>query len=289
MYRVVLVLSLLGACDYVFTIKVAPDGASGGDPADGDRGTEQIATGTCPAIGTVPPFSMNPTAIFDHRCKYSESVAADLAVADCVSGTGRLEGPPGGPFTTPLQIDVAAGVTLTDLRITPEGDRLIALASPTSGSSVIDVYTRAGEVWQSPAPLPIAGLQSSDTVGTGSARSGQHVMVSHHDFNPGGFDEYRDLGTGTWDLPHAYTPGTFGLATIGQPSLTPDGKRLVFVGEPSGGSLSIYYSDRASIDDPFTAATSIPVVEQFVFNPFLTADCSRLYFANAFAIEVIAP
>jgi len=286
---VVLVLSLLGACDYVFTIKVAPDGAPGGTPDDGRQGGERIASGACPAIGTAPAFSMNPTTIFDKRCKYSESVAADLAVADCVSSAGRLEGPPGGPFTTPLQIDVAAGTTLTDARITPEGDRLIALASPTSGPPQIEVYTRASGVWQSPTPLPISGLQSTDTVGTGSARSGQHLIVSHHDFNPGAFDEYRDLGNGTWDMPHSYSPGTFGLATIGQPSLTPDGKRLVFIGDPSGGSVSLYYAERASIDDAFTAATNIPVFEQFTFNPFLTADCSRLYIASAFAVEFIAP
>lgn len=281
------VVCLLGACDYVFTIKAPPDGAGSGVNPDGDPGGTPAK---CPAIGTAPTFSTSPVLLRSNLCAYTESRAADLAVGDCIGGDG--EGKPGSALATALPIAPQTGVMQNNFRLAPEGDRLLVFEAKTTDLFVtVQLYTRVNDRWENPSPLPITRVDGTDRASAPSALPTRRVIVAKHDLQPGSFEEWRDLGDGTWDTPHSYTPDMFGVAEVGEPGLSADGKRLVFIAVPGPNQPQvIYYADRASVDDPFTTAQLLPIMgEMRPLFPFLTSDCSRLYLAGVQSLEWVEP
>jgi hypothetical protein len=83
-----------------------------------------------------------------------------------------------------------------------------------------------------------------------------------------------------WDFVRAVTAASLGLMTATDPQLSPDGRRLVFLGVTTGGVRYIYGAVRTSRDAAFSEPMRL-LDSTVLASPFLTADCSRLYVYNA--------
>jgi hypothetical protein len=95
--------------------------------------------------------------------------------------------------------------------------------------------------------------------------------------------------SGTWTETKRYPVKDIATGyTMFQMNLSPDALRLVFKQQAmyeqgEDGQLvysdSVWYTDRATRDEPFRTAVKLTTVPDGVQWPFMTADCGRLYFS----------
>jgi hypothetical protein len=236
----------------------------------------------CPPIGTTPRFATNPHQLAYADCfEYQLSADAGFALVTCI---GQIsQGPPAGPFVPVADLASDATSIRQDAWLSPEGDQLVVLEQPQGSGTRFVRYTHAGGdhwtrvgafVW--PAAITTV-VFSLSTPTRGSPR--RFLAVD----NSGYLDEMIDDGTLDLQVHRRYQQGELGVYNYTQPSLTPDGLRLVvYATQPqSGGAVkqSLWYSDRPSIDADFRPLDPLPDVP-IVNDPFLTEDCSRLYFSG---------
>jgi hypothetical protein len=232
---------------------------------------------TCPPIGTAPVFLTNPQQFVRQSCLlYQYSSDADLAIADC---SGNLsQGAIGGPMT-PIADLASSGSTIRQAAwIDPEGDQLIVQEQDTSVLFVRymhaggDHWTRGGTlIWPSSLLAPYQA--STQTRGVP-----RRMMALD---NGGYLDEMIDDGSDTLQVHRRYGQGELGIYNYQGPMITADGLRMVVYGTQPGPTVlqSIWYTDRASIDDDFRAFTALPDVPS-IQDPFLRDDCARIYFSG---------
>jgi hypothetical protein len=265
-------LLALCACDQVF-------GLTATRPVDATFFDAPLDA--APTCNGTPQFSpLLHQAVFQACLYYTTSEARDLAAAACGQGSyddydGAVDqvlspatfmgGPrPGGPELP---------------RLTPEGDELWGRFQVGPSSAVFSIFTHSGEhQWSYSRDLPITNPAMDDSVGTPTRKVAgvrHFIYWDHTNFQ---LVEYLYDGT-TASLLRSYTPGELASSFVQFPQLSPDGLRLIFTGslqtDPSNTVVTLY-TQRATIADVFPPAVVLNTAP-VTFDPFLTADCGRLY------------
>ena len=192
------------------------------------------------------------------------AVAACGAQFDLRIAEGDLDGP---------LVDVELTLTVPNARLgqprlTPDGELFVIQRLP-DGSGTASVYQRseAGWTWSRDLPFVIGILH---TVGVPSRGPRAHVIVNHAST----FEEAIDDGNHVWSST-TYPATQLGVDGLGGGTinLSSDGLRAVFFARES-----IRYAVRSTIDEPFSG--SVPIDAPPAIDPFLSEDCSRLYFSG---------
>ncbi len=229
----------------------------------------------CPAPGMLPQFKGSLNQIVNDYCLwYTRDEAGARDAAFCLGGIGISDGSGDGTLA-PSSLSGAPPLRNTpDLpRLSPEGDELWV-----RGDGRIYVYTRAGDhAWGFVRDLGLmlsSGIETFTPPTRKVAGKRRFVMTT---LNIQNLQEWEDDGA-QLTMVGQYTNSQEGSAFFLNPTLTADGLRLVWSGatfaDPNT-NLTLY-ADRGSLSETFSTAkvlTSAPVVT----DPFLTADCGRIY------------
>jgi len=79
-------------------------------------------------------------------------------------------------------------------------------------------------------------------------------------------------------------------AMLAAPQLSSDGLSLVFLANPGGPSLTVWYTHRADLSAAFTLpATAIYGPAMAIYSPYLTADCRDLYLSENGVLVKLGP
>lgn len=221
-----------------------------------------------------PPFSLRVTqAVIQSCADYTVHEGTAIAACGSLTATTLAAGPLDGPLAPLAITPTVAGAYLTAPRLTPDGDLLVH-QEVLPGRTAIASFYQQDEGWRWRADLPFA-LGAFERVGMPSRGPRRHVMVTRIDR----VEEAIEDDTGTWTtttLPFAALGVTRVKSAI---HLSADGLRAVFADSADTPSaLAIRYAVRARIDTPF--AGSYPLAVPAAQDPFLTEDCSRLYFSG---------
>jgi hypothetical protein len=228
----------------------------------------------CPPIGTPPRYSPLLYQDIIQNCSFfSTNVDGSFATAQCPQYGAVYEGTATGPLST------AAGIpaSLAQARLLPEGDLLIA---PQDNQTYLtfqrDNTAAVDSAWSQVAN---ALLPPVNQLSTFSAAPKRHVLLLPPSSQSDSLLEMVENADGTWSLIHTYQyESDFGSRMYGPPFLSADGLRLVFAGQ-AGSVEHMMYTDRATIDGLFGPAVPLEGVP-FVYDPFITTDCSRIYFSG---------
>ncbi|HSD85902.1 MAG TPA: hypothetical protein VLB44_00250 [Kofleriaceae bacterium] len=130
---------------------------------------------------------------------------------------------------------------------------------------------------------PIA-LPAAVRIGTPSAGPTRRMFI----LEGTNIDELEIDATGVATVHDSFTPADLGLTFIANaPNLTPDGLHLVAAGIVTGDIWQrVVYSDRPDLASRFRTADLIPGVA-LVNDPFLTADCGRIYFSAVTSVMFV--
>ena len=233
----------------------------------------------CPAPGIAPQFGSTLHDTFIQCAQYSVSSSAGVAMAMCSAGVSF------GPIDQmPLAIAPQPMGTIERAMLAPEGDRAFiqSFDTGTNTGNVVE-YTRGSNGAWGPGSTVVAGLGSGLPISNPTrATAARHCVYS----TVNGLYELVETGTGSWSQVSVHTLAELGLGSIGYPSLSEDGLRLV-IGGTAQGQAGIWYADRPTLDAPFGTATELfPGASGL--SPFMTSDCARLYFEGPGAQIVYA-
>jgi hypothetical protein len=185
-------------------------------------------------------------------------------------------------------------LTYNDPYINPEGTELYALRDPTGSGTTFDLVqvpvagggTGIGPAKQlrllaenssvlqlddTPAPGPPTASTLADrrmvlVVATGSTRA----LIEFEETSPGNAE---------WRVVERYSFANLGgFFDVMQPSISPDGLRVVFIGLAAGSA--IYGMRRNTVGERFAIPAQIIAAEGAARFPVLRSDCSALYFYN---------
>lgn len=235
----------------------------------------------CPA-SVVPGFGGPPHVVMYGECElYATDVSGALAVASCSDGSVRA-----GPVNGLLDIqtfDPPGSYVMP--RLAPDGRELFVIRGDRFGLEV-DAFVpdpSTPNAWHAPVMqvLPAAsGLSAPTARLAGAARR----LIATTD--RGGLQEWTSADA-TWTqfgAPLA-TADLAGVTPIGAPSITADGRRVVFAGQRGSGAPAIYYLDRADVARPFAAQAPAKIYDgtgrRPPRTPFMTTDCQTLYFSRS--------
>lgn len=234
----------------------------------------------CPPTGTAPKFSVFfrqvvPQGDCDHY-----TTGGGIAFATCGGSSDT------SPFTvqqsavdsstmnpvTPSALDYAM--------LSPDGTELWYAHADALGNGVISVYVPDGaNAWKASYDAFVVTGNSFITATTPmSVGSPRHALVSIS----GTIHELAEVSPQMWSDVAMYqlvpTPGI----VDSPPQLSPDGLRVVFHGSNVGSpaEVGVFYADRASLSAPFNAAVLLEGPPVGAATPFMTGDCSRLYFSG---------
>jgi hypothetical protein len=265
-----LALLALAGCNSIFGIertKALPH--SDAQQFDG----QPDAPFACPPTGTAPKFSVYfkqvvPQGDCDHY-----TIGGGAAVATCLTSvevtSAHLDE---SQADAPMMTDVVPNVPYAML--SPDGLELWAVTT----TGVLSVYTPAGaDTWQFSYDAFTIGSFITATVPMpiGNPR---RVLVSAL----GEIHELDELAPQVWQDFAQYqllpTPGT----VDSPPQISPDGLRVVFHGATGGATpvMGVYYADRANLSVPFNPAVLLVGPPEQAGTPFMTPDCSRIYFSG---------
>jgi hypothetical protein len=222
---------------------------------------------TCPPIGTTPHFGGLHEAFGQPCVDYQVSEAQDVALARCnPPAPGVFAGPADGPLAA---IPPLASQPITAARLAPEGDTLFAVEVLPDGSYNGDEFARAADgSWRLLRGLSLSA-QPGWLFGVPSRGPARRVLLG-----PAGQWE-ATLADGRVT---ALRGATELDVTIETAQMSPDGLRLTLSGTRLRDSTAgVYYADRASLDMPFRTPDFVAALPAGAA-PFMTADCSRLYF-----------
>ena len=235
---------------------------------------------TCPQIGTTPTFSGLYHQLLEQSCSgYTSSQRANLATVECADSynfdvveEGAIDG-----ALTPSVFAASGPSPSRAPELGPDGDVMLAQDNdPLMGTTTIALYTRLNGVWSfSEDVLAVPNISEVPSEPTRGATDRRFLL--YPSLTGGAFDEIVETSPGMWSNVTTHTALELDISSWNHPSLSPDGLRIVFSGSPSGTTTPrVLYADRATVDDPFHAATAISQPD--ADDPFLTEDCGRLYF-----------
>lgn len=290
LFRVVLSCAALAGCNQIFGLS----GTHAAPVTDAQffDGVPDAPFG-CPVAGSgnLPAFNDRfiQLAPMDTCENYTTSLpAGNIAVATCAVPNDQTG-------TQQLLTSAIDGVTMNvapmtpfwpDGKLSPEGDELWVVRTGPSGSNgLLSVYVPDGSGGWKPGydafttPFAYSAPSTPMQKGLGTRRT------LYSDTN--GVHELDENPPGTWtEIPgRLYTIQTFGVGDIHSvPQLSPDGLRVVFAGSTDTIHSSVYYADRADLSQPFGVAAPVVGPPSDGAYPFMTYDCSRVYFAGLSSI-----
>lgn len=265
------VLAGAGGCDRLLQLTAVPlpaDAAGSGDGNDhGDAPPDVPPASLCPSSGA-PLFGTTRRAVIIGCNHYSEGTSGwsntPLAIAQC-----------GGSIMA-----VAGGTTIAQTGITgtfpsQSGDgELFANASGAINSYLSSTTTPNKWISDGAQSIPLVlGAADFVTAPTGSRGDPDRRIVAFRQGSPWTMDELDAAGANNWSLIGALDVMA---SPSGSGSLSHDGLRLVI---PT--ATGVMYSSRPNITMSFRPALMIFASTTVTSTPYLTEDCSRLYFTNA--------
>ena len=229
----------------------------------------------CPPIGTVPEFARRLHQAVTQNCvNYTSSESANVAVAYCLDVDQIADGEVDGPLSPSTFVPAVNG---SEPRLTPEGDEM--WIRQRTNTPIFTVYKHdSSHTWLKLRDLTVVTSSQDDSISAPTRRGPGGRRFVRYAFAEFRLYEYLDDGTTATPV-HVYTTTALGVQFLLFPNLSADGLRLTFVGalQSSASSAGVtLYADRASLSDLFVTAVAIPSAP-VVDDPFLTADCGRLY------------
>jgi hypothetical protein len=123
-----------------------------------------------------------------------------------------------------------------------------------------------------------------DSVGVPSR--GPRARFLHARPNAGMLDEYVEDPAGVWTRVASYTATELGtVAFYNTFNLTDDGLNVIYWASTTTGS-GIYRASRTSVDEKLANPTPLPGLPRTVYDPYMTNDCSRVYFSGLNSVFV---
>jgi len=247
----------------------------------------------CPALGGTPTFygELHQLPAARDCVSYSPNVDLKLAAARCndVLSIGPLDEPLAPITASPLVSYYKDGPHLE-----PDGDHFMMVWFDTIvGQHAVAEFARGpDDTWTGGTPLHIAVLGTAGFyISNPTAGTDRRMVYQDYDYSlqRGSVVELADRGAGwkeLWRYSNAELFPAEPTTELYEQSLSPDGLRMVFtaaqdITRPDGTTKTVwgtFYSDRATLDDHFTAAREIPAVPPDIYDPYLTPDCGRVYF-----------
>ncbi|HEV7554915.1 MAG TPA: hypothetical protein VGO00_05620 [Kofleriaceae bacterium] len=177
--------------------------------------------------------------------------------------------------------------THTHPRLAPAGNEMTVLAydAMINATALTSYLASARDVWNFEGTNTMPVAVTADTLFSEPTKGAAQRQIIV--FDKGTFLEFAQQATGSsvvipWSFvshKHSYQPVDLGVEAMTEPSMSADGKRLVFRGT-SGGHDDVYLTTRDSLDADFPAAHVLYATpdDQTELTPFMTPDCGRLYF-----------
>jgi hypothetical protein len=166
-------------------------------------------------------------------------------------------------------------------RLTPEGE-VLYLDHLKMANGIFERYDRKGGTWiqtgtlsSTQLPPPGNSTQMGSVTALSSNEGFRRGMLTG---NPTIIEVSIEDATGEYTVVHNYT-GLVDLAAQAA-QLLPDGLRMLIAGTKAGIN-AVYFGDRASVGEDFTSVVPLIGIPAFATDPFMTADCSRVYFSSA--------
>jgi hypothetical protein len=264
--RRVLVVMLAAGCNQLFHI----DDTNPAPPIDADL----FSCDPIPTFTTAPQFAGTGISSFAIDLDGQLEIGTRMQDGAICQSDSRSQ-------LVPSSFVEGLPTTHTRPRLAPAGDEMLVL---THAGTVLDSYlASASDTWNYEATnsLPVtADTWFSEP--TKGAASRQMIVLEK-----GELFEYAEQATGNvlvipWSAvghKSSYTAGDLGVEAMTEPSMSADGKRLVFRGMV-GGHEDVYITTRAGLGDDFPMAQLLYATpdDQTELTPFMTSDCSRLYF-----------
>lgn len=179
-------------------------------------------------------------------------------------------------------------------RMSPDGTTIFMTAKDSIDQQRPAFSTRnaVSAGWSAPTPLfledvnGIAKPASSGLVlGTPSEASPRRMPISYDTIN---LREFEEVAQNTWRERTVTSGSALGVILVREPSFTPDGLRVVFVGQKAGGAVAIFSATRPSIAGQWGPAVQIfDDTQASEGSAFLAADCSVLLYDNSNAGVVL--
>jgi hypothetical protein len=236
----------------------------------------------CPPLGTsAPTFRPAVHSLPIASCTYySISEVTHHAMARCFGASGYFsaEGELEGDLQQATTEDVAFSYSVP--RMGADGDLIARSAyyyNPPMSYYTVEIQQRIGPLaWSRVGDLPYQAAEGTVVgypfVSNPTTGSEPHVVVVESlAAAPARLHDLARI-SGTWQQVDDY-PVSLVSTGIYNPSLSPDGLRMVFTG-PDG----VDYSDRATIHDRFRQAQGIDGIPPLLDAPVMTTDCGKLYF-----------
>lgn len=234
---------------------------------------------TCPPIGETPVYTTFPKVIVrgTFPLNYTFDEARMLAVAN-LPGQGLVYGAVDSAALQLLDIEVVGSDIIDQPALSPDGEELFVRrrVGATLEYAILH-YNFDGSRWRpiGVVPIPIGG-QDHFSVPT-RAGEGRRLIV-HAGGAAEEFREYEETN-GLWQLIHTYSRTDLQVMSFSNVNITADGLRLVFAGSNSTVTRpKVMFADRPDLASLFGPARVMLELSGDVTFPFMTADCSRLYF-----------
>ena len=173
-------------------------------------------------------------------------------------------------------------------RMTPDGTTIFMTAHDAADQQYGAYSNRiaANAMWSVPRPLFLQdtnGLPKPAmfglVLGTPTETSPRRMPISYDTAN---LREFEEVAQDTWRERADTTAATLGVTLIREPNFTPDGLRVVFVGQKPIGSVGIFSATRTMIGQPWNqAVVLLDDLQSAEGSAFLAADCSVLFYDNS--------
>ncbi|MGE5185876.1 MAG: hypothetical protein ACM31C_27655 [Acidobacteriota bacterium] len=240
---------------------------------------------TCPPAGVQPGFDRLLHQVIEQDCfGYTISTLSGVAVATCYDpGTQIESGLIDQPMTpVVLQTKFPAGYWYNAV-FTPDHDMFVTAYDMAATAYSFVSFVRGGDgTWtDGPAITWPFVWASGDTLTVPSHAPGRHMLYFRQPDNA--WYEIAETAPSTWALARAmpYKAADLGVAYVYELQMSGDGLRLIGYGEPTGAtSYSIVYASRPRLDADWPPLQPLATAPGGATTPFLTDDCSRLYFSG---------
>jgi len=274
-------IAMLAGCDRLFD--VAPLAVVDGESGSGGDARARCALGT----PTIPNAGFGANTL--SYTTNATNVAGFAEVAGVTNGFSYL---PAGKQPTSNVLLVDPSHSLHYPRMSPEADEVFLQSTPNAGGPpTIRRYTTP-DAWMTWGDTTLSidsqtAVAASFIPGVPTSRDAsaqRHMLV---DLGGGTFAELVETAVDQWITRRMYTSLSLGIGGVVElPALTADGLRAVFLVNAS--TFAIATASRQTIDDPLVTERPVWLVApNGVTMPFLSADCTTLYFSDA-SFEVFA-
>jgi hypothetical protein len=243
----------------------------------------------CPPSGTPLRFSDTFVQVVPRQqcAGYTISTTANLAFAVCNAALGTTQtyfaqSTPDAGALDPVTVSPAPN--LFQAALSPDGELWLERFDGTSSMQTISSY-RPGATpatWVLDRNEYVVPGQLVGMVGAPMpAGAGRRLLYA----SQAAIYEIVEASPGVWQPVTSYSAASLGVTQINSPpDLSPDGLRVVFSGQrivaTGEDPNAVLYATRASLSAGFGKATVLDGPPLDAETPFLTADCSRLYFSG---------